>query len=67
MQSLASGQGSAQFSHDAAGRLIQIKRANGAISHYSYDAAGRLAHIRHQKADGSALAQYSYQRDAKAG
>ena len=65
MQSLASGQGSAQFSHDAAGRLIQIKRANGASSHYSYDAAGRLAHIRHQKADGSALAQYSYQRDAK--
>ena len=36
-------------------------------SHYSYDAAGRLAPIRHQKADGSALAQYSYQRDAKAG
>ena len=34
-------------------------------SHYSYDAAGRLAQIRHQKADGSALAQYSYQRDAK--
>ena len=29
------------------------------------DAAGRLAQIRHQKADGSALAQYSYQRDAK--
>ena len=65
LQSLASGQGSAQFSHDAAGRLIQIKRANGASSHYSYDAAGRLAQIRHQKADGSALAQYSYQRDAK--
>ena len=29
------------------------------------DAAGRLAQICHQKADGSALAQYSYQRDAK--
>ena len=65
LQSLASGQGSAQFSHDAAGRLSQIKRANGASSHYSYDAAGRLAQIRHQKTDGSALAQYSYQRDAK--
>ena len=65
LNSIQNAQGSAQFSHDAAGRLIQIKRANGAISHYSYDAAGRLAQIRHQKADGSALAQYSYQRDAK--
>ncbi len=65
LSSIQNAQGSAQFSHDAAGRLIQIKRANGASSHYSYDAAGRLAQIRHQKADGSALAQYSYQRDAK--
>ena len=41
--------------------------ANLVSAQFSHDAAGRLAHIRHQKADGSALAQYSYQRDAKAG
>ena len=44
LQSLASvqnAQGSAQFSHDAAGRLSQIKRANGASIRYGYDALGR--------------------------
>ena len=41
LNSVQNAQGSAQFNHDAAGRLSQIKRANGASIRYGYDALGR--------------------------
>ena len=54
-----------RFTHDAAGRLTQIKRTNGTSSHYQYSADGHLTEIHHQSASGQTLARYRYERDAK--
>ena len=64
LQTLTSPEGASQFTHDAAGRLTGITRANGAKSSYSYNAAGHLAEIHHQGPGSQSLAKFSYTHDA---
>ena len=54
-----------RLTHDAAGRLTQMQRANGSTSHWRYSADGHFTEIHHQSASGQTLARYRYERDAK--